>query len=100
MIVPSRSIKTAGDRTSGIFAVLSKTADEFISRHSRGSKFAHDYSAPVVCNLRGFNRSRSADEPKSEERNRGVAGTRDIKNLASFRADVVRGVVLLKKHHS
>ena len=99
MIVPSRSIKTADDSASRIFAVLSKTGDEFISRHSRRSKFAHDYCASVVGNLRRFNRSRAADEPKREERNRGVACTRDIENLASLCADVVRRFVLLKKHH-
>src|SRR4029077_729884 len=100
MIVPSRSIKTADDRASGIFADLSKTGDEFIPRHSRRSKFAHDYSASVVGNLRRFNRSRPADEPKREERNRSVARTRDIENLTSPRADVVRFFVLPEKHHS
>src|SRR5260370_20973113 len=100
MIVPSRSIKTADDRASGIFAVLSKTGDEFISRHSRRSKFAHDYSASMVGNLRRFNRSRTADEPKREERNRSVARTRDVENLTSRRADVVRCFVLPEKHHS
>src|SRR6476646_1842732 len=100
MIVPSRSIKTADDRASGIFAVLSKTGDEFISRHSRRSKFAHHYSTTVIGNLRRFNRSRPADEPKREERNRGVARTRDIENLTSLRADVVRRFVLPEKHHS
>src|SRR6476660_9090134 len=100
MIVPSRSIKTADDSASGIFAVLSKTGDEFISRHSRRSKFAHDYSACMVSDLSRFNRSRAANEPKREERNRGVARTRDIENLTSLRADVVRRFVLPKKHHS
>src|SRR5215216_7913086 len=99
MIVPSRSIKTADDRASLIFAGLSKTGDEFISRHSRRSKFAHDYGASVVGNLRRFNRSRTADEPKRKKRNRGVAGPRDIENLTSLRADVVWRFVLLKKHH-
>src|SRR2546423_3089157 len=100
MIVPSRSIKPADDSASCIFPVLSKTGDEFISRHSRRSKFAHDYSASVVGNLRRFNRSRAAHEPKREERNRGVARTRDIENLTSLRADIVRRFVLPKKHHS
>src|SRR4029077_15924802 len=100
MIVPSRSIKTADDRASGIFADLSKTGDEFIPRHSRRSKFAHDYCASMVGNLRRFNRSRTADEPKREERNRSVARTRDVKNLTSPRADVVRGFVLAEKHDS
>src|SRR5438874_9579049 len=100
MIVPSRSIKTADDIASHIFPILSKTGDEFISRHSRRSKFAHDYSASMVGNLRRFNRSRAADEPKREECNRGVACTRDIENLTSLRADVVRRFVLLNKHHS
>src|SRR6266568_2978348 len=100
MIVPSRSIKTADDSASRIFPVLSKTGDEFISRHSRRSKFAHDYSASVVGNLRRFNRSRAADKPKREERDRGVARTRDIENLTSLRADIVRRFVLSKKHHS
>src|SRR5262245_41884142 len=99
MIVPSRSIKTAGDGASLIFAVRSTTGDEFISRHSRGSKFAYDYSTRVISNFRRFDRSRAADQPKREERNRGVACTRDIENLASLCADVVRRVVLLKKHH-
>src|SRR5919106_1686468 len=100
MTVPSRSRKTAGDTSSHIFVFLSKARDEFISRHSRRSKFAHDNSASVIGNLRRFNRSRAADEPKREERNRSIARTRDIENLSSLRADVVRGVVLLKKHHS
>src|SRR6516162_514533 len=99
MIVPSRSINTAGNSASRIFAVRSKTGDKFVSRHSCRSKFAHHYSAPVVGNLRRFNRSRAADEPKREERNRGVACTGDIENLTSLRTDVVRRVVLLKKHH-
>src|SRR5215469_12526265 len=99
MIVPSRSIKTAGDSASLIFAVRSKTADEFLSRHSRRSKFAHDYSTGVIRNFRCFYRSRAAHESKREERNRGVACTRDIKNLSSLRADVVWRVLLLKKHH-
>src|SRR3954447_20564518 len=100
MIVPSRSIKTADDSESSIFAVRSETGDELISRHSRGSKFTHDDSASVVGNFRCFNWSRAADEPKREERNRGVARTRNIKNLASFRADVVRHFVPPEKHHS
>src|SRR5437773_55777 len=99
MIVPSRSMKTADDSASRTFAVLSKSGDEFISRHSRRSKFAHDDSASVVGNLGRFNRSRAADQTKREERNRGIACTRDIENLASLRADVVRCFVLLKKHH-
>src|SRR5437764_13831003 len=100
MIVPSRSIKTADDSASRIFPVLSKTGDEFISGHSRRSKFAHDYSASVVGNLRCFYRSRAADEPKREERDRGVASTRDIENLTRLRTDIVRRVVLLDKHLS
>src|SRR6478752_5411209 len=100
MIVPSRSIKTADDSASLIFPVLSKTGDKFISRHSRRSKFAHDYCASVVGNLSRFNWSRTADQPKREERNRGIARTRDIENLTSLRADVVRRFVLPEKHHS
>src|SRR6516165_7255164 len=100
MIVPSRSIKIAGDGASCILAVLSKTGDELISCHSRRSKFADHYSASVVGNLRSFNRSRAADQPKREERNRGVASARDIENLTGLRADVVRGAVLPEKHHS
>src|SRR4026207_15506 len=84
MIVPSRSTKTADDSASRIFPVLSKTGDKFIPRHSRGSKFAHDYSASVVGNLRRFNRSRAADEPEREERNRGVARPRDTQNLTGL----------------
>src|SRR4029453_5889459 len=99
MMVPSRSIKTAGDSTSRIFPFLSKAGDEFISRHSCRSKFAHDNSATVIGNLGCFNGRRAADEPKREERNRGVACTRDIENLTSLRANVVRCIVLLKKHH-
>src|SRR5215211_2871999 len=100
MMVPSRSMKTADDSASRIVPVLSKTGDEFISRHGRGSKFAHDYRASVVGDLRCFNRSRAADESKREERNRGVARTRDIENLTSLRSDVVRRFVLAEKHHS
>src|SRR6478609_10157430 len=100
MIVPSRSIKTAADSASPIFAVLSKTGDEFISRHRRRSKFAHDYCAPVVGNLRRFNRSRAADEPKREERNGGVARTRYIEKLTSLPAGRVRPFLLPRKQHS
>src|SRR6478609_1848464 len=100
MIVPSRSINTADDRASGIFADLSKTGDEFIPRHSRRSKFAHDYCASMVGNLRRFNRSRTADEPKREERNRGVARTRDIEKLTSLPAGRVRPFLLPRKQHS
>src|SRR5262249_15789564 len=100
MIVPSRSIKMAGDGASCILAVLSKTGDKFISRHSRRSKFADDYRASVIGNLCGLNRSRAADEPKREQRNRRVARTRDVENLTGLRADVVRGAVLSEKHHS
>src|SRR5262249_41726743 len=99
MIVPSRSMKTAGDSTSRIFALISKTGYEFISRHSRRSKLAHHYSASVIGNLRRFNRSRAAHESKREKRNRGVPCARDIENLTSLCADVMRRVVLLKKHH-
>src|SRR5215472_58507 len=100
MIVPSRSMKTAFDSASRMFAVRSKTGDEFISRHSCRSKFAHHYSASVIGNLRRFNRSRAADEPKREKCNRGVPCTRDIENLTSLCTDVMRRVVLLKKHHA
>src|SRR5215470_12617497 len=99
-MVPSRSIKTAGDSASYIFAVLSKTRDEFISRHGCRSKFAHDYSTPVIGNLRRFKRSGAADKPEREECNRGVACTRDIENLTRLSANVVRCFVLLKKHHA
>src|SRR5436309_12773155 len=99
MMVPSRSIKTAGDSASRIFAVLSKGGDQFISRHSRRSKFAYDNSASVVGNLRCFNGRRAAGKPKRKEGNRGVACARDIENLTSLRANVVRCFVLLKKHH-
>src|SRR5215208_933044 len=100
MTVPSRSIKTADDSASRIFSILSKTGDEFISRHSRRSQLAHDYSASVVGNLRRFNRSRAADEPEREERNRRVARTRDIENLTSLRADIVCRFILPEKHHA
>src|ERR1700741_2518967 len=98
MIVPSRSMKTAGDSTSRIFAVISKTGDEVISRHSRRSKFAHHYSASVIGNLRRFNRSPAEYESKRENRNRGVPSARDIENLPSLCADVMRRVALLKEH--
>src|SRR5262249_22585032 len=99
MIVPSRSTKTAGDSTSLMAAVLSKASDEFISPHSRRSKFAHDNSASVVGNLRCFNGRRAANESKREESNRGVACARDIENLTSLGGNVVRCFVLPKKHH-
>src|SRR6188472_217192 len=100
MIVPSRSIKTARDSASSNFALLSKIGDEFISRHSRRSKFAHDHSASMIGNLRRFYRGCTADEAKREKRNRGVACAGDIKNLTSLCADVVRRFVLAEKHHS
>src|SRR4030095_16177173 len=99
MMVSSRSMNTAGDKASLMFAVLAKTGDEFISRHSRRSKFANHNSASVIGNLRCFNGRATADEPKRKEGNRGAAGARDIENLTSFRANVVRCFVLLKKHH-
>src|ERR1051326_3025846 len=99
MIVPSRSRKTAGHSASLLFAVPSKTGDEFISRHSRRSKFAYDYSAGVVCDLRRFNRSGAAHQSQRKERDCRVACARHIKNLTSLGADGMRRVVLLEKHH-
>src|ERR671937_1812219 len=99
MIVSSRSMNTPGDNASLMFAVFSETGDEFISRHRRRSKFTHHYCTSVVGDLRRFNRRRTADEPKREERNRGVSRTRDIKYLTSLCTDVMRRVGLLKKHH-
>ena len=100
MMVPSRSRKTAGDSASVMFAVLSETGDKFVACHGRCSKFADDDCAGVVGNFRRFNRSRSADERKSKERDGGVAGAGNIENLPRFGRDVVRRLVLLKKHHA
>src|SRR5215217_7153850 len=99
MIVSSRSIKTAGDSASRMLGIFSKTGDEFIAHHSRRSKLAHDYSACVIGNLRRFDGSRAANEPKRKECNRGVACTRDIEDLTRLRADVMRRFIPLKKHH-
>src|SRR6202035_4088586 len=99
MMVPSRSRKTAGNRASVIFAVLSEAGDKFVACHSRCSKFAYDDRASVVGNFRRFDRSRSADESKSKERNSGVASAGNIENLPCFGWDVMRRFVLLKKHH-
>src|SRR6266498_3830066 len=99
MMVPSRSTKTAGDSALVIFAVLSETGDKLIACHGRCSKLADHNSASVVGNFRRFNRSRSADQSKGKERNGSVAGAGDIENLPCLRRDVMRRLVLLKKHH-
>src|SRR5216117_1600377 len=98
MMVPSRSIKTAGDSALGIFGVLAETGDKFISCHGRCSKFADHNCASVIGNLRRFNGSRSADESKGKERNGCVAGARDIEDLPCLGRDVMRRLFLLKKH--
>src|SRR5262245_62051993 len=100
MIVPSRSIKTAGDSGSLMVSVLSKTGDEFTSRHCCCPKFTHDNGASVVGNLRRFNGSRAADQPHGEKRNRGIARARDVENLTRLGGNVVGRFVLLKKHHA
>src|SRR6516225_1520309 len=99
MIVPSRSTKTAGDRASVMFAVLSETGDKFISCHGRCSKFANHDGASVVSNFRRFNRSRSADESEGKKGNSRVAGARHIENLPCLRWNVMRRFALLKEHH-
>ena len=53
----------------------------------------------MVGNLRRFNRTCAADEPKREERYRSVACTGHIENLTSLGAGVMGRFVLLKKHH-
>src|SRR6516162_5910242 len=99
MIVPSRSRKTAGDSASIMFAILAETGDKFVSCHSRCSKFADHDGAPVVGNFRRLNRSCSADESEGKERDSRVAGARHIKNLPRSRWNIMRRLVLLKKHH-
>src|SRR6476660_6509839 len=98
MMVPSRSTKTAGDSALVIFAVLSETGDKFVSCHGRCSKFTDYNCAPVVGDFRRFNRSRSTDEPKTEESDGRVAGARDIKDLPCLRRDVMRRFLLFFVH--
>src|ERR1051325_8783039 len=100
MRVSSRSMKTAGDVASCMFVVVSKTAKELISCHRGRSEFAHYYSTTVISNFRRFDGSCAAHQAKREQRNCRVACTGHIKNLTSFRSDVVRRCVLLKKHHA
>src|SRR5213594_2903514 len=99
MMVPSRSKKTAGDSSLVIFAVLSETGDKFVSCHGRCSKFTDYNCAPVVGDFRRINRSRSADESKGKERYSRIAGAGDIEDLPCLRRDVMRRLVLPKKHH-
>src|SRR5437016_14421111 len=99
MIVPSRSINTAGDSGSIMFAVFSETGDKFVSGYGRRSKFAHYNSAPVVGDFRGFDRSRSAHKAKGKERNGSITGARDIENLSCLGWNVMGRFILLKKHH-
>src|SRR5689334_8853504 len=99
MSVSSRSIKTAGDVASFMFVVVSKTADELISRHRRRSKFAHHYSTSVISNFRRFKGSCAADQAEREQRNCRIACAGHIENLTSLRPNIVRWCVLLKEHH-
>src|SRR4029077_250790 len=100
MIVPSRSIKTAGDSASVMFAVLSKIGDKLISGDGRRSKFAHHNCASVVGDFRRLNRSRSADESKCEQRNGSIARAGYVENLPRLGGNVMRRFVCLKKHHA
>src|SRR5689334_2387439 len=99
MMVPSRSTKTARDSSLVIVAVLSEAGDQFISRHGRCSKFANHDCASVVSDFCRFNWSCSAGEPKGKKRNRSIASAGNIKDLARFCWNIMRLILLLKKHH-
>src|SRR6266487_1097520 len=99
MIVPSRSIKTAGESVSVIFTIFSETGDKFITRYRRRSKFADHNGASVVGDLRRFGRGCSADQSKGKERNGCIARARYIENLPCLGGDVMRRFIRLKKHH-
>src|SRR5215216_864694 len=99
MMVPSRSRKTAADSGSFMFVVSSKIRYKLVTRDRRCTEFADHNCASVVCDFGRFNRSSSANKPEREECYGRISGTRDIENLARLRWNVMRLLVLLKKHH-
>ena len=81
-------------------AILVEIRDKFIARHGRSSQFADHHCASVVGDFCRLNRSRSTHKSECKERNGSIAGARDIEDLPCLGWDVMRRVVLLKKHHA
>src|SRR6266516_3303330 len=100
MIVPSRSTKTAGRNLSATRRIPPKIGQKFLFRHCCGPKFADNDSTSVIVDFGRFHRCCLANEPKGKERDGGIARARNIENLARLSWDVMRRVVLLKKHHA
>src|ERR1051326_7835701 len=99
MMVPSRSINTAGHSASVMFAVLAETGHEFVSCHRCCSKFSEDNRVAVVGNFGRFKRSRYPRESERKECNCRVASAGAVENLPCLRRDIMRRLVLLKEHH-
>src|SRR6266404_258242 len=98
MIVPSRSIKTAGGFSSS--EIMLEAREKFIARDSSGAKFADDNGAAVISNFGCFNRSGVANERESEKRDGSVARAGNVKNLTRFCRNMMPRFVALKKHHA
>src|SRR5438105_11550605 len=98
MMVPSRSIKTAGD--FALVEVMFEAGDQFVTGDSCRAQFPDDYRTGVIRNLRSFQRRRVAYKRECEHRDGGVPRAGYIENVARLRRDVVWSLAFLKKHHS
>src|SRR6266404_1790919 len=98
MIVPSRSIKTAGCFPS--LEIMLEAREKFIARNGSGAKFSDHNGAAVIGNFGCFGRGGVAGEREGEKRDGSVARARNVKDLAGFGRNMVRRFVVLKKHHA
>src|SRR5256885_17211315 len=98
MIVPSRSINTAGD--FALVEVMFKAGDQFVAGDSCRAQFPDHYRTGMISNLRSFQRRRVACEREGKHRDGGITRTGHIENVARLGRDVVWSFAFLKKHHS
>src|SRR3954447_26496644 len=95
MSVPSRSRKTAGDRS----LVAIESGDQFVARDGCGAELAHNNGAGVVRDLSRLASGSIATQREGEEGNRRVAGTGDVEDLPRFGRNV-QCVVAFEQHHA
>src|ERR1051326_8030998 len=98
MMVPSRSTKTARD--FDLLEVIFEAGDQFVARHSGGSKFADHNRARVIGDLRSFERRGIADKREREYRDGGVACAGNVEHIARLCRNVMRMFPFLEKHHA
>src|SRR3954447_15062753 len=95
MSVPSRSRKTAGDRS----LVAIEAGDQFVARDGCGAELTDNNRAGVVRDLCGLASGSIATQREGEESNRGVARTRDVEDLPRLRRNV-QCIVTFEQHHA